>query len=335
MHSALKRVSKFISIIITITIWFFIPLFIKEPYDLHILITIFINIMLATSLRLIMTTGQVSFAHAAFMGIGAYTSTLFIMKLGLSFWSSLLPVGVISAVIAILFGYPTLRIKGVYFFIASLGFTQILVFAFNYWEVPFGGVSGIRNIPRPTPLFLPGGFTINIVSHIGYYYLGLIFALITMGIMLRLEKCRVTKTFKAITNQDILAQSIGINLMRYKILAFTIGSIFASFGGSLYACYIRFICPETFNPMIGVEMLVHIMLGGVNSVFGPAVGAIIMTILSERVTRMAGFFEPMAYGLILMITLLFLPNGLVSLWNLILGFIRGVANPKGDTSKER
>lgn len=326
MNNKLKLLGKYVAFM---ALPFFIPVFIKGYYSMHILIMILINIILATSLRLIMTTGQVSFAHNGFMAIGAYTSTLLIMKMGLSFWAALLPVIVVSAIVAILFGYATLRIKGVYFFIASLAFGQIILFALIHWKIPFGGVAGIRNIPKPTPISIPGYFTINITSHIDYYYLFLIFALLTIIFMIRLEKSRIIKIFKAIEEEDLLCESIGINLMKYKTLAFTIGSIFAGIAGSLFACYIRFISPETFNVMIGVDFLVYVMLGGVNSVFGPSIGTITMILFSEKVTRMAELFEPMAYGLIMMAVMLFMPNGLVGLWNPVIGFVRKIRICKG------
>ena len=160
MNNKLKVLGKYVAFM---AVPFFIPLFITSYYSMHILIMILINIILATSLRLIMTTGQVSFAHSGFMAIGAYTSTLLVTKMGLSFWVTLLPVIVVSAIIAILFGYATLRIKGVYFFIASLAFGHIILFALIHWKIPFGGVAGISNIPRPSPISIPGFFTINIL----------------------------------------------------------------------------------------------------------------------------------------------------------------------------
>ena len=329
MNNRLKIAGKYVAFI---AVPFFIPLFIESRYSMHILIMILINIILATSLRLIMTTGQVSFAHSGFMAIGAYTSTLLVTKMGLSFWVTLLPVIFVSAIIAILFGYATLRIKGVYFFIASLAFGHIILFALIQWKIPFGGVAGIRNIPRPSPLSIPGLFTINITSHTDYYYLFLIFALLTIFFMIRLEKSRIVRIFKAIEEEDILCESIGINLMKHKILAFTIGSIFASIAGSLFACYIRFISPETFNVMIGVDFLVYVMLGGLNSVFGPSIGTVVLIFLSEKVTRMAELFEPMAYGLILIGVMLFLPNGIAGLWNPFIGLVRKIGIWKGKES---
>ena len=315
MNNKVKLIGKYVALLV---IPFVIPLFIKSNYSMHILIMILTNIILATSLRLIMTTGQVSFAHSGFMAIGAYTSTLLVTKMGLSFWFALLPVIVVSAIIAVLFGYATLRIKGVYFFIASLAFGHIILFALIHWKIPFGGVSGISNIPRPSPISIPGLFTINITSHSDYYYFFLIFTLLTILIMMRLEKSRIVDIFKAIEEEDILCESIGINIMKYKILAFTIGSIFASIAGSLFACYIRFIGPETFNVMVGVDLLVYVMLGGLNSVFGPSIGAVVLIFLTEKVTRMAELFEPMFYGLILITVMIFLPNGIAGLWKAII-----------------
>jgi len=307
-----NNLTKHLSYSSVIILLVLIPLFIKDKYHLHILIMIGVNIVLASGLRLIMTTGQVSFAHAGFMAIGAYTCALLVMKLGLSFWFAWLLGGVMAIIVAVIIGYPTLRLKGAYFFLASFAFGQLVILIFNRIREPFGGPTGIMSIPYPDAIVIPHLVTLEIGSPKSFYYFILAFTLATILIIYRLDKSRIGMIFSAIREGDVLSECVGINIMKYKILAFTIGCFFAGLSGGLYAHYIRYVGPAVFGMDLMIFILLYVIAGGSSNVWGPILGASIFTILPE-VTRIASYHEPMLFGGILVTTMLFLPEGIISL----------------------
>jgi branched-chain amino acid transport system permease protein len=288
------------------------PPFLKNDYLLHLGIMIGINLLLALGMRLILLIGQVSFAHAGFMAIGAYTSAMLSLYAGLSAWLAMSSAGLMAALIAVLFGYPTLRIKGAYFFITSFAFTEIILLVVTHWIEPFGGPTGLTSVPRLNPIIIPGVGSIRFLSETSYFYLILVIVSLALLMMYRIDKARLGLTIRAIGQMDILAQSAGIDLMKHKVMVFAIGSFWAGIAGSFYAHYTCYVGPGNFASPLGLNILVYAVFGGVGSVFGPVVGTAIFTILPE-VTRMAKFYEPIFFGASLVLAVLFLPEGLITL----------------------
>lgn len=283
------------------------PFITQDPYILNILITTGIWTIAAWGVRLIMSTGQLTLGHAAYMAIGAYASALLVMKGGLSFWIAFPLAGLISALIALLIGYPTLRIKGVYFSIITFAFAEIIRLIIIHWPSLLGGYGGLTNIPAPQPFL-----NIRFTSRLPYYYLLLALALITYAVMVRIDQSRLGKIFSAIHESDSLAESIGINIMKYKIIAFCIGCFFAGLSGSFYAHYFNFTSPEFFTIWQSIYCLIFVIVGGAGHVFGPLLGSFFLTLIPEilRVTRE---YEPVIYALILILIMFLLPGGLISL----------------------
>jgi branched-chain amino acid transport system permease protein len=290
-----------------------LPVLIGDLYWIDIFIFMSIFIILSTSLRLIFSTGQISFAHPGIAAIGGYCSGVMAIQFGLSFWITLPMACLAASLVSIIIGYPTLRLKGVYFFLITFMFTSLIgVLIGNFWIPISGGWRGLLNIPRPKPIMIPYLFTINFnTSELAYYYLTLFFAVITVLVCYRMEKSRFGLVFNAIENADGLAEMVGINLMKYKLLAFVVGGVFAGIAGTLFAHYQRIITPYDFDMHLGILLIIYIVVGGMNTVFGPIFGTIFLRLLAHPLRRF-GVYEIMILGVILILFLRFIPGGVIS-----------------------
>jgi branched-chain amino acid transport system permease protein len=300
---------KFILILITIIL----PIIINDPYWRDVFIFMLIFIIFTTSLRIVFSTGQISFAHPGLAAIGAYCSGTLSLKLGLSFWLSLPLSALASAFASLIIGYPTLRIRGVYFFLITFMFTSLISVAIgNFWISTFGGWKGLINIPRPDVIKISGLLNINFNSDLPFYYLTLFFTIIVTFVLYRMEKSQIGLIFNAIENSDRLSESIGINIMKYKLMAFVISGVFAGIGGSLFAHYQRIITPYDFDLHLGILLFIYIVVGGMDTIAGPILGSLFLRLLAHPL-RQLGQYETMILGLILILFLLFIPGGLISL----------------------
>lgn len=286
-----------------------IPLMTQDSYYLHVGISIALNTILATSLWLVLTTGLLNIAHAGFMGIGAYTSALLVMRAGVSFWLALPAAGFMAALVSVPVGYLTLRVKGPYFFLVTFAFAEALrLFFNNFWISMLGGPPGIVGVPPPDPLTI-GAWTVAFRTKVSFYYLVVALMLPTVFVMYRLDRSRLGTTFGAIRQADLLAETVGINILRYKMLAFTIACFFSGLGGSFFAHSHSVIHADEFGLAAVILMVVHVVIGGTGSIFGPILGATVLTILSE-ILRELGYYQTLAYGIALIVTMLFVPEGL-------------------------
>jgi len=284
----------------------------KDPYRLHILILTMLHIILALGLSFVMNTAQVPLCQAAFVGIGAYTSTLLVMRLNFSFWLSLPLAGLVTAICGILIGLPTLRIKGIYFAMATFAFGEIVRLIFIGWVSLFGGANGISSIPPPNPIEIPLLGTVKFQTKVPYYYFTLVVLIICLTVIQRLTQSRIGRAFTAIRESELLAQSTGVDPMRYKLFAFAINSLFAGIVGSIYAHYFHFIGPQDFTFWQSVEYIVFVIVGGVETIGGPVLGSIFLTFLPEFL-RVAVEFQVVIYGLALILVILFMPKGFMGL----------------------
>lgn len=289
-----------------------IPLISKDPYHLHILIITMFNIILALGLNFVMNTAQIPLCQAAFMGIGAYTSTLLVMRLHVSFWLALPVAGVLTGILGIIVGIPTLRIKGIYFAMATFAFGEIIRLLFIGWTGLFGGANGISAIPSPNPIPIPFGGSIEFQTKTPYYYFTLVVLSLCLLVIYRLTHSRIGRASTAIRESDLLAQSTGIDIMGFKVFAFAVNSVFAGIVGAMYAHYFHFIGPQDFTFWQSVEYLIFIVIGGSGTLGGPIIGSIFLTFLPEFL-RMAVEFQVVIYGLALIVVLLFMPQGIMGL----------------------
>jgi branched-chain amino acid transport system permease protein len=290
-----------------------IPALLQDPYWTDVLTFFQIFLIFATSLRIVISTGQISFAHPGLAAIGAYCSGALAVNFGLSFWVCLPAAILISALASLIIGYPTLRIKGVYFFLVTFMFTCLVaVIIGNFWIPTFGGWRGLLNIPRPGSITIPGLFVINFNNDLAYYYLALFLTVIVVLAIYRLEKTRFAWVFNAIETDDVLAESVGIHLMKYKLLAFVMAGSIAGLGGALFAHYQRIVTPYDFDMHMGILLFVYIVVGGMGTVVGPVMGVIALRILAQPLYQFREY-ETMILGIILILFLRFIPGGLVNL----------------------
>lgn len=264
-----------------------------NPYYEINLLLIGINIMMAVSLNLINGfTGQFSIGHAGFMAVGAYTSAVLTVKLQQPFPLAILAGSLATALIGFLIGLPTLRLKGDYLAIATLGFGEIIKVVFVNIEY-VGGASGLSGIPHITTwnwVFFLTAFTVVFIKN---------FINSTHG-----------RACISIREDEIAAETMGINTTKYKVMAFTIGAFFAGAAGALYAHYFYIIQPNTFNFLKSIDYLVMVVLGGMGSITGSVLAATALTIISALLQRFAEI-RMVIYALLLIVIMLFRPQGLM------------------------
>lgn len=268
-----------------------------DSYYIQILTVTGINIILAVSLNLVSGfTGQLSLCHATFMGIGAYSATLLALKLQMPFIASLALGAAAAAFFGFIIGVPTLRLKGDYLAIATLGFGEIMKNILLNLEIT-GGPMGLRGIPKVTNI-----------------YIVIISLIIVIFSLNRLMNSRVGKAFIAIREDELAAEAMGINTTNFKILAFTIGAFFAGLAGGLYAFFSRYINPNNFGFMKSIEILCMVVLGGLGNTYGAALGAIIITVLPEllrSVSSTVSQYRMVFYGVLLVVMMIVRPQGIL------------------------
>jgi branched-chain amino acid transport system permease protein len=289
-----------------------VPVLFRNLYQLGVITFMLINVLLAVSCWFIMTTGQVTLGHAGFAAIGGYLSAALIARYGMGSWWSLVIAMITAGMVALVIGYITLRIKGIYFIVATLALGEVIRVVFGAWDDPFGGLVGIMNLPPPNAIVITGLPAIEFISKVSLYYLTLVLALSGIVIMHRLNRSPIGLVFQGIRQADDLAENVGINIMGYKVLAFVIGCMFASMGGVLYTYNVGSIQPSSFTLIQSAYYLVYVAVGGSINVFGPILGALVLNILSEFL-RPVKEFEPIVFALILIGAVLLLRGGLIGL----------------------
>jgi branched-chain amino acid transport system permease protein len=288
-----------------------LPVLLGDSYYLHLLILAGMNALLAMTFVMLLRTGLVSLAIAAFMGIGATTTAALTVKLGLSFWAAL-PVSVVAtAFVAFIVGYPLLK---------NAGFTFVLLTAVLGMLIPqifgsvdyLGGFSGLQGVPSPEPISI-GGLTLTFGSKTSYYYLLLVlFAIVTFAFW-RLYKARTGRAWMTIGLNPPLADSIGVDVFRYRLLAFVIASAAAGLVGCFYASYIGSVVPTQFTVFKTIYIHIYAIMGGIPfALLGPIVGAAFLTGVPELL-RGLPYIEPIIMGVLFILLILFLPDGLLSL----------------------
>jgi branched-chain amino acid transport system permease protein len=281
-----------------------------ENYLLHVGITIALNVALATSMWLIWTLGLVSFAHAGFMGIGAYTSAILLTKLGWPMWFGMWIGAAFAGMVAVIISLPLMRTRAVYFFMASWSVGEVIKRIFAYYRDFFGGWNGMFDIHPPRLAFL--SWEIDFADRLSYYYLTVIMVGLVVLVIQRINSSRTGMISWSIHENELLAQHVGVNVFRHKVMIFAIACLLAGLTGALYAHYQTYINPKSFDLWKTEFAIVHIIVGGLTTVGGPVVGAISLTVVDELL-RATGYFRVMFFGVVLIATVLLLPGGLETL----------------------
>jgi branched-chain amino acid transport system permease protein len=283
-----------------------------KEYYLSLLVFVGINSLMTMGLSMLMGyAGQISLGHAAFFGIGAYSSGILTTKYFFH------PVGAfiigifLSALIALLVGKPTLRLKGHYMAVATLGFGEILFIVFNELSSLTGGPSGLSGIP---PLMIFG----HPLEGATYLYLVWAFVILLLVFSLNVINSRVGRALRALHGSELAASAMGVDASRFKVQVFVLSAIYASTAGSLYAHFITFISPSSFSFMFSILLLMMVVVGGAETIWGALLGTLLLTLLPEYLRGLEDF-EVLVYGAILMVVLLFMPQGILEGMRKMLG----------------
>jgi branched-chain amino acid transport system permease protein len=255
-------------------------------------------------------TGQLSLGHAAFLGIGAYAFGLLTVKVHVPFWPAFFAAIAITGVSAFLVGIPALKLRGPYFILVTLGFAVIVGVIVLAWIDLTGGANGLSGIPRPSPIPLPWGGAMRFDSLLSMYYFVLFFVVLTVVFCQRLVHSLVGKTFIAISYNENLTESLGINTMGKKLLSFTISATLAGVAGVLYATYNIVISPEVTHFARGMDVVAYLIVGGAGTMAGPIIGTMVMMAVPE-VLQVMPYLKTLINGIILMLFIIFLPNGII------------------------
>jgi branched-chain amino acid transport system permease protein len=288
-----------------------LPLLLQDSYWRTNLIVCALNVMLAIGLDFILGfAGQLNLGHSAFYGIGAYVSTLIIIKLGVPFWLAFLCGMILSGAAGMALSIFAVRLRGHYLAIASLGFAVIVHQVLVNWISLTQGPLGIYGIKPPPPIALPGLPVISFGNSASMFYLVAGFALFFYVLLDRLVRSPIGETLTAIREDEVSAASLGINCTAWKVFAFGVGSAVAGAAGAFYASFVGTLVPDAFIITESFTILAMVIVGGMGTLIGPVWGAILLTILPE-VLRGFGDFRLVLYGITLTLVVLFMPGGLV------------------------
>ncbi len=276
----------------------------SSGYIVTIFTFVAIYISLALSLNILTGyAGQISLGHAAFLGIGAYTSAVLAVRYGLPFWVDFLAAVVITGIIGTILGLPSLRVRHDFLVLATMGVNFVVVSVFKYVDF-FRGAMGLVNIPAPTIL----GLTFR--GGAPYLTLTAIYALLTLAVCWYLSKTWSGLAFHAIRNDEDAAASVGVGSARYKIYAFGISAALAGGAGSLYAHFLGSVFPDNFVFVESIGMLSMVIFGGIGTLRGPIIGAIFLRLMPE-LFRFIQDYRFTLYGALLVLMMLFQPMGLL------------------------
>ncbi len=283
-----------------------LPLIGVDDYYLHLLIMAGLFYLLAAGMNLLLAGGQLNLGHTAFFGIGAYTSGLLGVHFGLSpLWT--MPVAAaFTGFVGYLLGRLTLRLRGAYFVLVTVGFAEVIRLVATNWMDLTQGPMGLAGVPP----FNLGIERWTLVSKRDYYYLMAVLVAGTLFLTERLLGSRVGRALAAIQSNESLAESSGISAYAHTMLAMVVSCALAGVAGGFYAHYITFLSPELFGFQNTVTMAVMVVAGGQGMVLGPAVGSLVFTFVPELL-RMAAFYRMLLYGVILLLVVMFMPKGLV------------------------
>jgi branched-chain amino acid transport system permease protein len=283
-----------------------VPFILANPWQLGILNLVAVNTVVVLGLNLFIGyAGQISLGHAAFFGLGAYSSAILTTARG---WPSFLALPVTAlgvALTALIVGVPTLRLSGHYLAMATLGFNIVVHHVLVHWDQVTGGPSGLTGIPS---FGIPGATLRGETQH---YYLLWAAAMVTLTLSVNFVRSGLGRGLAALAEDEVAAAAMGVDVRRGKIAVFTISAAFASVGGSLFAHYMGTITPDTFGIFASIDFVIMVVIGGVGSLWGSIAGAAFVTILPHLLGPLEDYKE-ILHGLIVVVVLLVLPRGLLA-----------------------
>ncbi len=285
-----------------------------------------ISIIAATGLNILTGyCGQLSIGHAGFIAVGAYASAILTNRLGFPFLAGLICAGFSSGLVGMVFGTSSLRVKGFYLAISTIAAQFIIIWVINHWTSVTGGFNGMSVPPAQIG-------RLTFVTQASQFYLIMVIVIIAVFLAKNLSRTRAGRAFVAIRDNDLAAQVMGINLFRYKLLAFFIGCFLAGIAGSLFAHWTGFLNAENFTMTDSILYIGMIIIGGLGTTVGPIFGVLFIRLLQQLITQIAPVIEgtlsnlpagfttgigPMVFGLAIILFLILEPRGLAHRWSLL------------------
>jgi len=292
------------------------PFYFRDSnYLLGIVIVASILSCISLGVWLTFSIGRINIGQGAFAAIGGYTTAILSVKLGVSFWLCLPLSGVVATVVGLLIGIPILRLRGVYFAMITLCLTEAVTLFLLNAEKLTQGASGIMNIPRPGALAIAGVTIIPAFKpghYLYFYFLTAFLLLIVLAGLWRLNTSRIGWIFSALRQSDTLARSIGVNIVKYRLIAYGICCFMGGIGGSLFTVSMQNMFPSSFRVTDSVYFMLYCFLGGLDYLFGPVVGAFLLT-GSFELLRAVQKYQEGIYACLMIALMLWLPNGILSL----------------------
>jgi branched-chain amino acid transport system permease protein len=280
-----------------------LPVLVRSPFLTHVGVMIGLYTALALSMNLMLRIGQISFAHGAFMGLGAYGSALLMMRLGWPFPLAFLGAALGVTLLAWLVGLLFLRIRGVYFVLLTFAFGEIIVLVFVEWVSLFGGSAGLAGVPRPN------WFGYEIRSRDGFYLMALALAAFAYASVSAIYRSDLGAVITSLDENEPLTRSLGIDSRRYRLVTFCFSAFLTGLSGALYGHYLTLVTPEDYGFWVPVNLVVMNVIGGTAHPIGAVLGALLLVPLPEFL-RDAKQYQQLLYGLLLIVFLLFMPDGL-------------------------
>lgn len=319
--------------VILLAVFIVLPLFLNSRSWVDLFITILFNMVAAVCLRVILLSGNLSFAQGAFMGVGAYTAGMLSVHLGLPMWVTI-PAGAIMATLTgLITGWPFARLKTVYFSMGTMFMGQAIMLLISSWKLA-GGALGLNRITSLSAELKPLADALDLKGYQAAYFVILIFTVISLLIMYRFENCRIGTTLRALAQSEDVAASIGVNPTFYRLLAVGVACFFIGLMGGVQAHYLTTISYSSYGMNLTLWLIMYMMIGGSGKFIGPMIGAIIISIvqgIANLLTSLsgssgsAGFvafsrwigensaYTPFLTAAVLLLVAYLLPGGLVGL----------------------
>lgn len=284
-----------------------VPVVAERPYYVHLATITLIWVVLAQGLNLIQgITGYISLAQATFMGIGGYVSAIVATQFDMPVSLSMLLGVLAAALVGFLLSIPALRTRGHYFAITTMALSVVTSLIMRNWRGVTGGAEGFGGIPRPALTIGP----LDLSTREGYLYVALLLAVLTTVFVARLRASRYGRALIAIRESEQLAWAVGINILGFKRLAFTLSALLGGIAGAMFVHAINFINPGPFHLARSLDAILAVIVGGSGTILGPVLGAVLVVFVPEYL-RVADEFRLVTYGIMFIVIVMFLPRGLV------------------------
>ena len=310
------------------------PLVIRDRFVLSILIECGVYALFALAFAAVFRSGQLSLGQAGFMAIGGYVAALVATKAGFPFWLAMLVGGLSAAVIAFLIGVVVLRIKGLFYFsIATLALGEIITIIAKNWDSVTSGMTGIA---VSAPVVNIGSIVINFATtKLPYYYIVLALVILFALVFWRIDRSRLGRIVRSQAVAPVISEHLGIYLMKYKVIMFTLAAFVTGIAGAFYVYYLSWVGPPLFSGAQSMGALMMCVIGGLWSpVAGPIIGAVLLTYLGTLMQIHLEGLRPLVFGVMVILFLFVLPNGLVELQVKLPLWIKGLFKNKSAVAKQ-